>query len=197
MPDNSANLPEVSNSGLATTQPGSTAVATVDVRDDTRPVLLLCGGGQEARSVAILAQTCGFAVDVADARAELADASQYPGARRCLVVPGWTNLVQACTIGSRHHVVIATGDDADDYTVLRQVLSSHAFYIGMQGDRVKKKRMFTALRNEGVPAAELACVRCPAGLPLGAQSPEQQAVATVAEVLAARAGTLQRLRKND
>ena len=193
MPD--ANLPDLSNSELATTP--EAGVATVNIADDTRPVLLLCGGGPVARSVAILAQTCGFAVDVVDSRAEQADAAQYPGARRCICVPGRGYLVHACGIGSRHHVVVATGNDADDYAVLRQVLSSHAFYIGMEGDHVKKKRMFAALRHEGVPAAELACVRCPVGLPIGAQSPEQLAVGTVAEVLAARAGTLQRLRKND
>ena len=195
MPD--ANLPDISNSELATVQDDAGAVATVSAQNDKRPVLLLCGGGPVARSVAILAQTCGFAVDVADSRAEQADPAQYPGARHCITVPGWLNLVHSCNIGSRHHIVIATGNDADDYAVLRQVLSSHAFYIGMEGDHVKKKRMFAALRHEGVPAAELACVRCPVGLPIGAQSPEQLAVGTVAEVLAARAGTLQRLRKND
>ena len=192
MPD--TNLPELAHSELATTDGGETLAATAN---DTRPILLLCGGGQVARAVAILAQTCGFTVDVADSRTELADPAQYPGARRCNTVPAWTNLVHACNIGSRHHVVVATGNDTDDYAVLRQVLSSHAFYIGMEGDRAKKRKMFAALRNEGVPAAELACVRCPAGLPIGATTPEQIAVGTVAEVLAARAGTLQRLRKND
>ena len=196
MPD--SNLPDIANNGLATTGGTSTELATtVNVADDTRPVLLLCGGGLVARAVALLAQTCGFAVDVADSRAEQADPAQYPCARRCLAVPGWVNLVHTCDIGSRHYIVVATGNDTDDYAVLRQVLSSHAFYIGMEGDRVKKKRMFAALRNEGVPAAELACVRCPAGLPLGAQTAEQVAVSIVAEVLAARGGTLQRLRKND
>ena len=39
--------------------------------------------------------------------------------------------------------------------------------------------------------------RCPIGLSIGAETPGQIAVSVVAELLAARAGTLQRLRFED
>ena len=102
----------------------------------------------------------------------------------------YTNYEEGIYVGYRYF-------DSFDREVLVQALESHAFYIGMIGSRSKKDGVYAALRKEGVPDAELACVRCPIGLPVGADSPQQIAVSVVAELLAARAGTLQRLRIDD
>lgn len=161
------------------------------------PVLLLCGGGHVSLEVASLAQACGFVVDVADDRPEFSDPGRFPMARRCVTLPGFENLVAACGIGRRHYVAIVTRGHSFDREVLAQALTSHAAYIGMIGSRAKREQVYAALREQGVPAAELAAVRCPIGLPVGAESPQQIAVAVVAELLAARAGTLQRLRFED
>jgi xanthine dehydrogenase accessory factor len=158
------------------------------------PVLLICGGGHVALEVAALAHAAGFVVDVADDRPEFADPSRFPSARQCLALPGYENLVEACAIGRRHFVVIATRGHASDQTVLAQSLDSHARYIGMIGSRAKRERIYAALRADGMPKAELAAVRCPVGLPIGAETPAQIAVSIVAELLAAKAGVLQRLR---
>ncbi|MDR2821227.1 MAG: XdhC family protein [Desulfovibrio sp.] len=161
---------------------------------ETTPVLLICGGGHVALEVAALARTAGFVVDVADDRPEFADPSRFPSARRCLALPGFENLVEACAIGRRHFVVIATRGHAFDQAVLAQSLDSHARYIGMIGSKAKRERIYAALRADGVLKAELAAVRCPVGLPIGAETPAQIAVSIVAELLAAKAGVLQRLR---
>jgi xanthine dehydrogenase accessory factor len=164
---------------------------------ETPPVLLICGGGHVALEVAALAHAAGFVVDVADDRPEFADPARFPSARRCLALPGFENLVEACAIGRRHFVVIVTRGHAFDQTVLAQSLDSHARYIGMIGSRAKRERIYAALRADGVPKAELAAVRCPVGLPIGAETPAQIAVSIVAELLAAKAGVLQRLRFED
>lgn len=164
---------------------------------DTPPVLLLCGGGHVSLEVATLAHACGFVVDVVDDRAEFASPERFSMARHCFVLQAFANLVRACGIGRRHYVAIMTRGHSFDREVLVQALESHAFYIGMIGSRAKKEGVYAALRKEGVPDAELACVRCPIGLPIGADSPQQIAVSVVAELLAARAGTLQRLRIDD
>lgn len=161
------------------------------------PVLLLCGGGHVSLEVAALAQACGFVVDVVDDRPEFSDPGRFPMARRCVTLPGFENLVEACGIGRRHYVAIVTRGHSFDREALSQALASHAAYIGMIGSRAKREQVYAALREQGVPDAELAAVRCPIGLPVGAESPQQIAVAVVAELLAARAGTLQRLRFED
>lgn len=164
---------------------------------DTPPVLLLCGGGHVSLEVATLAHACGFVVDVVDDRAEFASPERFPMARHCFVLQAFANLVRGCGIGRRHYVAIMTRGHSFDREVLVQALESHAFYIGMIGSRSKRESVYAALRKEGMPDAELACVRCPIGLPVGADSPQQIAVSVVAELLAARAGTLQRLRFDD
>lgn len=162
-----------------------------------RPILLLCGGGHVARETAALAHAAGFIVDVADDRAEFADARRFPMARHAYVLPDFENLAQRCGIGHRHHVVIVTRDPGLDAEALSQALRSPACYIGMIGGREKRRAVFSALREQGIPAMELGVVRCPIGIPVNAQTPQEYAVGIVAELLASRAGTLQRLRVDD
>lgn len=159
-----------------------------------RPVLLLCGGGHVALETAGLAHDVGFVVDVADSREDAVSAERFPQARNRFCVPDFEQLVERCGVGRRHYIVIAAHSHALDLAALSQVLRSHAFYIGMLGGRAKRNALFAALRDQGVPDAELACIRCPVGLPIGAESPKELAVSIVAELLAARAGVLQRLR---
>lgn len=161
---------------------------------DSPPVLLLCGGGHVSLEVATLAHACGFVVDVADDRAEFATPLRFPMARHCHVLPAFAHLVSACGVGRRHYVAILTRGHSFDRQVLEQVLPSGAAYIGMIGSRTKRDSIYAALRRQGVSEAALAAVYCPIGLPVGADSPQQIAVSIVAELLAARAGTLPRLR---
>ena len=81
--------------------------------------------------------------------------------------------------------------------MLAQALTSHAQYVGMIGSKTKREQVYAALRKQGVPHAELAAVCCPIGLSIEAETPQQIAVSIVAELLAARAGTLVRLRFDD
>ena len=161
------------------------------------PVLLLCGGGHVSLEVARLAHACDFVVDVVDDREEFSNAVRFPMARQCLVLPGYENLVQSCGIGRRHYVAIITRGHSFDREVLAQALTSHAQYVGMIGSKTKREQVYAALRKQGVPHTELAAVCCPIGLSIEAETPQQIAVSIVAELLAARAGTLVRLRFDD
>lgn len=182
-------------------------------------VLLLCGLGQEAEALARLAAACGFALDVVNpaslgeenssqesaeleslvlARESVPDWTEaYPRARKCLGLPGFFGLLANCEISAQHYVCIFSNDEKERLTALAEALASHAFYIGLKATRAERERLFGLLRASGVPDAELAAVRCPIGLPVGANGPEQFAVAVMAELLAAKAGTLQRMRIED
>ena len=81
-----------------------------------------------------------------------------------------------------------------DREVLAQALKTDAFYIGMIGSSSKKASVYKALRAQGVSDAALDKVCCPIGLGIGADTPQQIAVSVVAELMAARAGTLGALR---
>lgn len=161
---------------------------------EERPVLLLCGGGAIAQEVARLAQASGFMVDVVGVAEDGVNTERFPMAQHCLTLPDFQNLVEACQIGRSHYVAILAREYPLQREALSQALSSHAQYIGMAGSRQERDRVYAALRASGMPDAELAAVCCPMGLNIGAQTPQQIAIAVVAELLAARAGTLTRLR---
>ena len=161
---------------------------------DAPPVLLLCGGGHVSLETARLAHAAGFVVDVVDDRAEFADPRRFPMARRCLALPAFADLAARCGIGRHHYVAIMTRGHSFDREVLAQALETEAFYIGMIGSSSKKASVYRALRAQGVSDAALARVCCPIGLGIGADTPQQIAVSVVAELMAARAGTLGALR---
>ena len=158
------------------------------------PVLLLCGGGHVSLEVARLAHVCGFIVDVVDDRPEFSNPQRFPMARHCHVLPDYENLVEACGIGRHHYVAVITRGHGFDRETLTQALTSHAQYIGMIGSKTKRDQIYAILRGQGVPDSELAAVCCPIGLTIEAETPQQIAVSSVAELLAVQAGTLKRLR---
>lgn len=176
-----------------------------------RPVLLLCGSGPVAEAVATLSSACGFEVDVAHvppppeagaapvedlslASMEETLARRFPDASRRLIVDDLANLVEKCDIGRGHFVCIGLDSFDQSLEALYRALQSHAFYIGMRAEREERDRLYAILRARGVPDSELRAVSCPMGLSIGAETDAQKAVAIVAELLAARAGNLQRLR---
>lgn len=156
------------------------------------PVILLCGAGQLALEVAKLSAQANFAVDVVDTDAEKASEDLFPMARSLFAVPEFDDLTLHCDIGPRHYIAILTHETRHSQTILQQVLHTQARYIGMIGSREQRAPVFAALREQGMPTTELACVRCPIGLSIGAQSPQERAIAIIAECIAAREGCLPR-----
>src|SRR5205807_1486828 len=94
------------------------------------------------------------------------------------------------------HAIVMSHNYLRDRDYLRALLASDAPYIGMLGPRGRLERLLDDLRGEGQEPGEagLERVHGPAGLDLGADGPEEIAVAIAAEVLAAsrerRAGFL-------
>ena len=185
-----------------------------------QPVLLLLGDSPAARAVARLAAECGFVVDMADWTAEgdapgaetaleapgAADASgtpaeaDLPGVRRRLLLGPGESPMERCDIGHRHYVCIFPPDEATATRALEDVLASHAFYVGLWATRAGRERVWAALREAGVPDAELAAVRCPMGLgdlAVNARGPVPAAVVILAELLAAQAGSRRPFRLED
>ena len=77
-------------------------------------------------------------------------------------------------------------DMAVDVAVLRRALASDAFCVGVLGSRRKMASRLDRLKEAGVPARQCARLRAPAGLPIGAGSPQEIALSIVAEILACR-----------
>jgi len=86
------------------------------------------------------------------------------------------------------HVVALTHDPKFDLPALALALRSQAGYIGALGSRRTHAQRREQLRAQGFSDAELARIRTPVGLDIGARTPEEVALSIVAEMVALRRG---------
>ncbi len=131
-----------------------------------------------SRALARLARAMGYAVDVADPEA---DRERFPEADRF-----WTDLrTPAPPLGSRPFAVVATMGERDEEAV-EAALSTEPAYLGVVASGKRFAQIRDTLASRGVPAAALARIKNPAGLDIGAQTPEEIALSIVAEIVQAR-----------
>jgi xanthine dehydrogenase accessory factor len=83
---------------------------------------------------------------------------------------------------------VLTHDERFDIPVLREALRMRVGYVGAIGSRRTCAHRIDRLRALGVPEHELARLRSPIGLDLGAHTPEEVAIAILAEIIAAARG---------
>lgn len=157
-------------------------------------IVVIFGGGPVAQEVAAQAARMGFSVDVLGSDEDMAPPDRFPTARQIIHSRVYTvNTVDSLyPVDSRYYIVILTHSFAADQELLTAMLRTEARYIGISADPATKERLFDEMRRRGFPKAELACVRCPIGLAIGAKSTEEMGIAIVAELIAARAGCLPR-----
>jgi len=150
------------------------------------PVVYIFGGGHVARQLAPLVSLAGFRLVVADDRPEWANPERFPRAEQI-----WNrNLSQVLDgeyLGSEAYLVIVTRGHLFDKEVLAQSLRQKAAYVGMIGSRRKRELIYQALREEGFSQEQLDAVHSPIGLDIGAETPEEIAIAIAAELVAVRA----------
>ncbi len=150
------------------------------------PVLLLLGAGHIAAALAPIAHRLGFRVWVADTRPGLADPGRFPDAERVRAGRA-AELLAELSPEERPYVVIAGPTHEADRECLRAALERETAYLGMLGSRRKRESVFRALRREGLAEEKLSRVHCPAGLAIGAETPEEIAVSIAAELVRERA----------
>ena len=151
------------------------------------PALLICGGGHVGYALARLAVPLGLRVLVVDDRMEFASKERFPDADRAVVAP-FPEGVASFILAAQDAVVVATRGHKHDHVALMAAACSKAGYLALVGSRRKAALVSRALKEDGVPPERVAQVRCPAGLRIGARTPEEIAVSILAEVLMWRRG---------
>jgi xanthine dehydrogenase accessory factor len=87
-------------------------------------------------------------------------------------------------------VVVVTRGHTHDLDALRSLAARDLRYLGLIGSKAKVKRIYDALLAEGMPPECLQRVHAPVGLDIGAVTPEEIAVAILAELIAVRRGKI-------
>jgi xanthine dehydrogenase accessory factor len=165
-------------------QEGRTVFADVTVPP---PRLFVYGAIDTAEALCAAAKLLGWRTIVADARSRFATPERLPSADEILVL--WPDEALAHVApDAATAIVVLTHDDKFDLPLVQAALETEAFYLGWLGSRRNQERRRGLLLEEGVPEEELERVSGPAGLDLGAASPEEMAVSILGEILAVRAG---------
>jgi len=142
-----------------------------------RPQMVVCGASPVARAIADLAARSGFAVSVAALAEDLDEFSEVEHRLAGFELP-------PAVPGERFIVVATQGKrDAD---ALRAALATETPYVAFVGSRRKAAALCARLREEGLAADALARLRSPAGLDIGAITPEEIALSIIAEVVELR-----------
>jgi xanthine dehydrogenase accessory factor len=151
------------------------------------PTLCLFGAGHVSQPLARLAKAAGFRVEVVDDRVKFCNRERFPDADLVLVDELAAGARQM-TIGRNTYAVVVTRGHGGDTEALASVLGRGARFVGLLGSRPKLVHVVTALEERGVAPEELAQVRCPLGIEIGAVTPEEIAVSVLAEMIAVRRG---------
>ena len=162
-------------------------------RIEAEPRLVIAGAGHVGASLARLAALTGYQVTLIDDRAEFVGrelfASEYAKDIELVTAADWaTSMREAIADGRGVAVAIVTRGHKQDEDCLRAAMGANSDYIGMIGSRRRTNIVLEKLRQEGVYDELLRNVHAPIGLDIGAVSPEEVALAILAEIVAERRG---------
>ncbi|MEU8887690.1 XdhC/CoxI family protein [Streptomyces sp. NPDC048442] len=153
------------------------------------PRMIVFGAIDFASALARVGKFLGYRVTVCDARPVFATETRFPEADE--VVVDWPhrylNSVSA-DLDGRTVLCVLTHDAKFDVPLLELALRLPVAYVGAMGSRRTHLDRNERLREVGVTESELARLRSPIGLDLGARTPEETALSIGAEIVAARRG---------
>lgn len=151
------------------------------------PSLIIVGAGHIAIPLVTFAKTLNYRVVVVDARAAFATRERFPHADE-LIVEWPDEVLQKMDLNPSMSVAVLTHDPKFDEPTLRVILSREVGYIGAIGSRKTSEERSERLKQSGVTDEQLSRIHGPIGLNIGATSPEEMALAIMAEIVAMQHG---------
>ena len=153
-----------------------------------KPTLWIMGHGRIAECLCLLGDLVGYRVVVND---PLATAEKYPAAASIVADDVSYERLQPAPGDA---IVVATQHKGDHQSMTR-ALASQAGYVALIASRKRSRLVLDYLREQGFDDAALDRVMAPAGIDLGARTPEEIALSVMSEmVLTRRHGSGLRLR---
>jgi xanthine dehydrogenase accessory factor len=151
------------------------------------PVLLVFGAGHVSQPLAVMGRMLGFRVIVADARGAWATPERFPEVDELIV--GWPDAVfDRLELDARTYVVITSHDARFENPVFPAVRDAPIRYLGAMGSRRTHRARVERLRAAGWSEEQIGRIHGPIGLDLGAETPEEMAVAILGELIQVRYG---------
>ncbi|MFJ6984577.1 MULTISPECIES: XdhC family protein [unclassified Streptomyces] len=153
------------------------------------PRMLVFGAIDFAAALVRMGGILGYRVTVCDARPVFANRTRFPDADE--VVVDWPHRYLSRTeTDARTVVCVLTHDARFDVPLLDVALRLPLAYVGAMGSRRTHEDRRRRLLETDLTEAQLARLRSPIGLDLGARTPQETALSIAAEIVATREGGL-------
>ncbi|WP_327672282.1 MULTISPECIES: XdhC/CoxI family protein [unclassified Streptomyces] len=151
------------------------------------PRMIVFGAIDFASALVRMGKFLGYRVTVCDARPVFATAARFPDADEIIVE--WPHkYLERTEVDGRTVLCVLTHDAKFDVPLLQLALRLPVAYVGAMGSRRTHLDRNDRLREVGVTELELARLRSPIGLDLGARTPEEVAVSIASQIVADRRG---------
>ncbi|MFF4871059.1 XdhC family protein [Streptomyces sp. NPDC000961] len=151
------------------------------------PRMIVFGAIDFAAALVRVGKFLGYHVTVCDARPVFATPARFPEADE--IVVEWPHrYLESTEVDGRTVLCVLTHDAKFDVPLLQIALRLPVAYVGAMGSRRTHEDRNERLRGVGVTELELARLRSPIGLDLGARTPEETALSIGAEIVAHRRG---------
>jgi len=149
--------------------------------------LIIVGGGHVGKALAEIGKLCDFHVVIIDDRPDYANRERFPDADE-VICGDFVESLRGYPIDNNSYVVCVTRGHKHDEISLRQVVDSPAAYVGMIGSKRRVGAVLQHIVADGADSAAVARVHTPIGLDIAAETPEEIAVAIMAEIIQVRRG---------
>jgi xanthine dehydrogenase accessory factor len=144
--------------------------------------IFIIGGGHISIALCRLGKAMGWKVTIIDPREIFAGSSRFPGADRVMNI--WPETAfREIRPDSRTAVAALSHDEKIDDQAVASALAAGCFYVGVLGSRKTLADRKARLASLSVSEAQLTRIKGPIGLNIGAQTPEEIALATAAQIV--------------
>ena len=147
-----------------------------------KPILVLIGGVHIAVSLSKIAKIMGYHIIVVDPRRAFGNEQRFPNVDR--IIHEWPDVaLEEIGLNASTAVAVLTHDPKIDDLALLTALSSEAFYVGALGSKKTNELRNKRLLKSGLSTKYLDRLSAPIGLDIGGKSPEEIALAVMAEIV--------------
>ena len=146
--------------------------------------LVICGAGHIALPLSVLGKILNYSVTIIDNRKEYANKKRFPHVDQILVGPHAQKLAKI-DIGPNTMIMIVTQGNEFDFECLKTViLSEKSPYIGVIASKAKRIKFENRVKTEiNISQEQFNKIHIPAGIDIGAQTPEEIAISIMAEMI--------------
>lgn len=170
--------------------PSARETALLFERLQPAPRLVVCGAGHVGASLARLAAFAGYQTTLIDDRAEFVKREKFPEKQIDLVLTDdWISAARDVVGNGRGvSVAVVTRGHNEDEQCMQAVVRANPDYVGLIGSKRRTSIVIERLREAGISDEQLRNIHAPIGLDIGAVTPEEVALAILAEIVAERRG---------